>query len=145
MPRIGALSPKNARDVLEMAQYLRQNGFTVDRGRKRGYRQPVGRSSGLYLYEITTTFSAGECIATIKNLAGDITIGTGLAVKDPTGHMTNIVAGTKGICAKEAGEYYAITPYVVQLRYVEPDLQLNKGIATDGWVTWTTAADECPP
>jgi hypothetical protein len=144
MARLAAFPERIARELLEMYHYLKRSGFAVDRSRETGYRQPVS-STRLYLYEITTTFSAGECIATIKNLAGDITIGTGLAVKDPTGHMTNIVAGTKGICAKEAGEYYAITPYVVQLRYVEPDLQLNKGTAVDGWVTWTTAADECPP
>lgn len=79
-----------------------------------------------YLYTLTSAVSAGSGTATIRNMADATEIATGQTVNDPLGHMDGLAIGRRGVCIKVNNAYYAITPYVVDVRWVDPDLEQSK-------------------
>ena len=70
-----------------------------------------------YLFTLTGTISSGSGAATIRNLADDSDIATA-TVKDPLGHFDGLTSGYRGYCFAAGGNYYAIGPYVIDVRYV---------------------------
>lgn len=78
----------------------------------------AGGGTQHFLFTLTGTISGGAGAATIRNMPDTAEIDTGASVKDPLGHFSGLVAGYRGVCVKEAGEYYALGPYVIDVRYV---------------------------
>lgn len=99
-------------------------------------------TGSIYLYTLTAAISAGSGTATIKSMDDVTTIATGETIEDPLGHMEGLASGVRGVCVKSGSTYYAITPYVFNLRLSSPNLQyLKHGTA---WQTWHEAGTSCP-
>lgn len=79
-----------------------------------------------FLYTLTAAFSSGTGTATIKNLADDTTIATSQTVIDTLGHYDGLAIGRRGVCVKSGSTYYAITPFVTEVRWNDPDLEYSK-------------------
>lgn len=94
-----------------------------------------------YLYTLTAAFSGGTGTATIRNLADDTEIATSQTVVDTLGHYDGLPIGGRGICIEAAGSYYALTPFVSDVRWNDPDLEQSK----DGGTTYTNidTTEEC--
>lgn len=104
-------------------------------------RPPVKGGSGasLYLFTLTGTVSSGSGAATIRNMADNEEIESGATVIDPLGHMDGLTSGHRGICVQAGSAYYAITPYVVDVRWSDPKLEQTKNGST--YTTIDTAED----
>ena len=99
-----------------------------------------GGGDNHYLFTLTGTISAGAGTATIRNLPDTTEIATGVSLKDPLGHFAGLTSGYRGFCVKQGGIYYAIGPYVVNVRWDDPDLEQTR----DG-TTYTNidTAEDC--
>lgn len=86
----------------------------------------VGALVKLYVYEITTAYSAGDCVATIDELDGT-EVETGATVTDPIGTFADAPTSAKGFCVKQNGSYYALGPYVTDIDWTSPNLTFKKG------------------
>lgn len=93
-----------------------------------------------YLFTLTGTITGGGGAATIRNMADDTEIATGQTVNDPLGHFEGLTAGYRGICFLQNGEYYALGPYVTQVRWDDPDLEYSRDDGTT-WINIDTAED----
>lgn len=103
-------------------------------------RTSGGSTLRLYLFTLTGTIASGAGVATIRNMTDSTEIETGASVKDILGHFDGLVSGYRGICVKQAGEYYAIGPYVIDVRWDAPDLEQSKKPAT---YTNIDTAEDC--
>lgn len=80
-----------------------------------------------YLFTITIPISDGWGVVTIRNMADDTEVESTAILKDPLQHFSGLGVGYRGICIKQEGHYYAITPFVIDVRYVIHDaLQQTK-------------------
>lgn len=96
----------------------------------------------LYVFTTTTAFASLTATANITTMSGS-SVATGATLNDPTGHMADVISGSKGICVEDGGNYYALTPYVVGLRVNALTLQARKENASDAfWATWHSG-DNC--
>ena len=105
--------------------------------------KPVQTSSTrLFVYTTSTAFSSNTATADITTLAGS-SVESDATVNDPLGHFSDVLSGSKGVCVRDGGEYYALGPYVVGLRVNAFTLQLRKENASDSfWATYHTG-DDC--
>lgn len=122
-------------DALALLRHVGGGDDTYQEGRTRG-----GGNVAMYLFTLTGTISAGAGTATIRNLPDTTEIATGVSLKDPLGHFNGLTSGYRGFCVKQGGIYYAIGPYVVNVRWDDPDLEQTR----DG-TTYTNidTAEDC--
>ncbi len=122
-------------DALALLRHVGGGDATYQEGRTRG-----GGNVAMYLFTLTGTISAGAGTATIRNLPDTTEIATGVSLKDPLGHFAGLTSGYRGFCVKQGGIYYAIGPYVVNVRWDDPDLEQTR----DG-TTYTNidTAEDC--
>lgn len=122
-------------DALALLRHVGGGDDTYQEGRTRG-----GGNVAMYLFTLTGTISAGAGTATIRNLPDTTEIATGVSLKDPLGHFAGLTSGYRGFCVKQGGIYYAIGPYVVNVRWDDPDLEQTR----DG-TTYTNidTAEDC--
>lgn len=94
-----------------------------------------------YLFTLTGAISSGSGTATIRNMADDEEIATSQTVVDTLGFFDGLASGRRGICVRQAGVYYAIGPYVTDIRWDDPDLESSK----DGGSNWDNidTAEDC--
>lgn len=109
-------------DALDLVQGDRGGDTEYVEGRVRG----GSGGDKHFLFTLTGTMSGGSGAATIRNMADDTEIETGASVIGPLGHFDGLTSGYRGICIKQGGEYYAIGPYVVNVRWVDPVLEQTK-------------------
>lgn len=101
-----------------------------------------GSSDEHFLYTLTSTMTGGSGTATIRNMADTSEIATGQTVLDKLGHFEGLTSGKRGVCIKQAGAYYAITPYLTGVRWNTPNLERSH----NGGSTWDNidTAEPCP-
>lgn len=122
-------------DALALLRHVGGGDDTYQEGRTRG-----GGNVAMYLFTLTGTISSGAGTATIRNLPDTTEIATGVSLKDPLGHFDGLTSGYRGFCVKQGGIYYAIGPYVVNVRWDDPNLEQTR----DG-TTYTNidTAEDC--
>lgn len=115
MTRLAAFPERVARELLEMYHYLRRSGFAVDRGRVRGYRQPV--SSGLQYFRLAEDAKPGATYAYTTNRADDDPGTELITVYNWAGLIDDAQAGYHALFGRVDGEWVfvqgpCITPCV---------------------------------
>lgn len=124
-------------DALALLRHVGGGDATYQEGRTRG----GGGGDKHYLFTLTGTISAGAGAATIRDMPDATEIETGASVKDPLGHFNGLISGYRGICIKQGGLYYAIGPYVIDVRWNDPVLEQSKKPST---YTTIDTAEACP-
>lgn len=122
-------------DALALLRHVGGGDATYQEGRTRG-----GGNVAMYLFTLTGTISSGAGTATIRNLPDTTEIATGISLKDPLGHFDGLTSGYRGFCVKQGGIYYAIGPYVVNVRWDDPDLEQTRDGST---YTNIDTAEDC--
>jgi hypothetical protein len=122
-------------DALALLRHVGGGDDTYQEGRTRG-----GGNVAMYLFTLTGTISSGAGTATIRNLPDTTEIATGISLKDPLGHFDGLTSGYRGFCVKQGGIYYAIGPYVVNVRWDDPDLEQTRDGST---YTNIDTAEDC--
>lgn len=104
-------------------------------------RAKRGGGDNHFLFTLTGTIASGSGLATIRELADDADVETGVSLRDPLGHFDGLTSGHRGYCFLSNGEYYALGPYVTRVRWDDPDLEYSRDNAT----TWTNidTAEDC--
>ncbi|QDV26962.1 hypothetical protein [Aureliella helgolandensis] len=93
-----------------------------------------------YLFTLTAAMSSGYGTATIRTMSDAEEIETGAVVAGTLGLFDGLAIGQRGICIKSGANYYAIGPYVTQVRWDDPDLEYTKDDGTN-WTNIDTAED----
>ena len=124
-------------DATELLQGIGGNDGEFIEGRVRG----GGGTGRIRLFTLTGTIASGTGLATIRNLADDTEIGTGLNVLDPLGHFDGLTSGYRGFCVKDGSDYVALGPYATTVNWNDPDLRYSR----DGGTTWLAidTAEDC--
>lgn len=113
----------NRADAQELTQLIGGADGEYPEGRVRG----VGGGDKHYLYTLTGgSMSGSSQTATIRNMADDTEIDTSQPVVNTLSQFTGLANGARGVCIRQGGTYYAIGPYVVDVRWDSPDLEQTK-------------------
>lgn len=86
----------------------------------------TGGGDSFFLYTLTSTMGASTGTATIRNLADTEQIATGVSLSNTLGHFTGLASGRRGLCVKDGSTYRAVSPYLVDVRWDDPDLEQSK-------------------
>ena len=96
----------------------------------------------IYLFTLTSTLTSGvAATADIRTIDDSELFTDDVPINDPLGHFEGLTSGYRGWCLAWEGEYYALGPYVTQVRWDDPDLEYSR----DGSTTWINidTAEDC--
>ncbi|MCA9130695.1 MAG: hypothetical protein KDB22_26590 [Planctomycetales bacterium] len=102
----------------------------ADREYLEGKVRGNGGGASIYLFTLTATITSGSGTGTIRNLSDDTEIATGQTIEDPLGHFTGLTSGYRGYCVKNGANYVALSPYVTDVDWTDPNLRYYRDDGT---------------